>query len=164
MMAVPIQPSDERASSFTAETVGMGADILDRMERAVAKVRDRLLRATAALNAAGVPYAVVGGNAVVLAIFGTLQKLLSNGLFFGAVPSPNARFFATFVYGNHWAAFAVLAAATASGRLFRHLYRHDGSPRAQGKSALGIVGILLIAITPVIAGSRAGTLMMAPVP
>ncbi len=28
------------------------------------KVRDRLLRATAALNKAGVPYAVVGGNAV----------------------------------------------------------------------------------------------------
>ena len=45
-------------------TVTMGWDILDRMERAVAKVRDRLLRATAALNAAGIPYAVVGGNAV----------------------------------------------------------------------------------------------------
>jgi hypothetical protein len=38
--------------------------ILDRMERAVAKVRERLLRATAALNQAGVPYAVAGGNAV----------------------------------------------------------------------------------------------------
>ncbi len=38
--------------------------ILDRMEHAVAKVRERLLRATAALNEAGVPYAVVGGNAV----------------------------------------------------------------------------------------------------
>jgi hypothetical protein len=38
--------------------------ILDRMERAVAKVRERLLRATAALNQVGVPYAVVGGNAV----------------------------------------------------------------------------------------------------
>src|SRR6478736_9222416 len=45
-------------------TVGMGVEILDRMERAVAKVRERLLRATAALNEAGVPYAVVGGNAV----------------------------------------------------------------------------------------------------
>jgi hypothetical protein len=42
----------------------MAWDILDRMERAVAKVRDRLLRATAALNQAGVPYAVVGGHAV----------------------------------------------------------------------------------------------------
>ncbi len=37
---------------------------LDRMERAVEKVRDRLLRSTAALEAGGVPYAVIGGNAV----------------------------------------------------------------------------------------------------
>jgi hypothetical protein len=42
----------------------MSWDILERMERAVLKVRERLLRATAALNQAGVPYAVVGGNAV----------------------------------------------------------------------------------------------------
>lgn len=34
------------------------------MTRAVDKVRDRLLRAAAALEAAGIPYAVVGGNAV----------------------------------------------------------------------------------------------------
>lgn len=37
---------------------------LDRMERAVEKVRNRLLRATGALEAAQIPYAVVGGNAV----------------------------------------------------------------------------------------------------
>jgi hypothetical protein len=34
------------------------------MERAVAKVRQRLLKVTAALEAANIPYAVVGGNAV----------------------------------------------------------------------------------------------------
>ncbi len=37
---------------------------LERMVRAVELVRERLLRATAALEAAGVPYAVAGGNAV----------------------------------------------------------------------------------------------------
>ena len=63
-MTAPIHPSQDSAHRWTAETVGMGVDILDRMERAVAKVRERLLRATAALNQAGVPYAVVGGNAV----------------------------------------------------------------------------------------------------
>src|SRR5262245_48982330 len=36
----------------------------ERMIRAVEKVRERLLRATAALEKAGIPYAVVGGNAV----------------------------------------------------------------------------------------------------
>jgi Uncharacterised nucleotidyltransferase len=38
--------------------------ILERMVRAVERVRERLLRATAALEKAGVPYAVAGGNAV----------------------------------------------------------------------------------------------------
>lgn len=36
----------------------------ERMERAVEKVRQRLLRAASALEQAGIPYAVVGGNAV----------------------------------------------------------------------------------------------------
>src|SRR5947209_343481 len=49
---------------WTAQTAGMSPDILDRMERAVAKVRERLLRATQALNQAGIPYAVACGNAV----------------------------------------------------------------------------------------------------
>jgi hypothetical protein len=37
---------------------------LGRMYGPVDNVRQRLLRATAALDSAGVPYAVVGGNAV----------------------------------------------------------------------------------------------------
>src|SRR5262245_38154345 len=62
-MSAPSQSQDD-GRGWTAQTVGMSWDILDRMERAVAKVRERLLRATAALNEAAVPYAVVGGNAV----------------------------------------------------------------------------------------------------
>ena len=38
--------------------------VIDRMVSAVEKVRARLLKATSALDAAGVPYAVAGGNAV----------------------------------------------------------------------------------------------------
>ncbi len=38
--------------------------LLDRMVRAVEQVRERLLRATAALESAGLEYAVAGGNAV----------------------------------------------------------------------------------------------------
>jgi hypothetical protein len=37
---------------------------LDGMERAVGKVYERLLRATAALEQSGIPYAVAGGHAV----------------------------------------------------------------------------------------------------
>jgi hypothetical protein len=47
-----------------ADTVSMPLDVLDRMVRAVEKVRERLLRAARALEAAGLPYAVAGGNAV----------------------------------------------------------------------------------------------------
>jgi hypothetical protein len=37
---------------------------LDRMVRAVERVRERLLKSAAALEAAGIPYAVAGGHAV----------------------------------------------------------------------------------------------------
>src|SRR4051794_2559180 len=42
----------------------LGPISLERMVRAVERVRDRLIRATSALEAAGVDYAVAGGNAV----------------------------------------------------------------------------------------------------
>ncbi len=41
-----------------------GLSTIDRMVKAVELVRERLLRATAALEQAGVPYCVIGGNAV----------------------------------------------------------------------------------------------------
>lgn len=43
-----------------------GDALWNRIERAVEKVRDRLQRVTKALDDAGIPYAVVGGNAVQL--------------------------------------------------------------------------------------------------
>jgi hypothetical protein len=39
-------------------------NLLDRMVLAVERVRDRLRRASSALEAAGIPYAIIGGNAV----------------------------------------------------------------------------------------------------
>lgn len=44
--------------------VSFDEDVLERMVLAVELVRERLRRAAAALDAAGVPYAVIGGNAV----------------------------------------------------------------------------------------------------
>lgn len=44
--------------------VPFGEDVLERMVLAVEKVRERLRRSTSALDAAGIPYAVIGGNAV----------------------------------------------------------------------------------------------------
>jgi Uncharacterised nucleotidyltransferase len=45
-------------------TVPLGLPSWERTLQAVDKVRDRLLRATAALEKAGIAYAVIGGNAV----------------------------------------------------------------------------------------------------
>ena len=42
----------------------VGDELWDRIERAVENVKDRLKRVTNALNAAEVPYAIIGGNAV----------------------------------------------------------------------------------------------------
>ncbi|QDU31133.1 hypothetical protein ETAA8_62860 [Anatilimnocola aggregata] len=61
-MNLPSEHSDSPA--WLAGTVAMGEEILDRMERAVVKVRERLLRATSPLNQAAILSAVVGGNAV----------------------------------------------------------------------------------------------------
>ena len=47
-------------------TVGIGPFSLERIVNAVEKVRQRLLRAAAALRAANVPYAIAGDNAVAL--------------------------------------------------------------------------------------------------
>ena len=63
-MTAPSKSLDPKASGWTSQTVGMSTEILDRMERAVARVRERLIRATSALDAVGIQYAVVGGNAV----------------------------------------------------------------------------------------------------
>jgi hypothetical protein len=40
-MTAPIHESQDREARWTAQTVRMSVEILDRMERAVAKVRDR---------------------------------------------------------------------------------------------------------------------------
>ena len=56
--------SIESRSETHSESVYPHPISLDRMVRAVEKVRLRLLRVVKALEAVAVPYAVIGGNAV----------------------------------------------------------------------------------------------------
>ncbi|MEO6876135.1 MAG: O-antigen ligase family protein [Opitutaceae bacterium] len=100
------------------------------------------------------------GNAVILSVFGTFQKLTSTGLYFGAIAAPNSRFFATFVYGNHWAAYVVLLLAACVGMLFYYVRRNADGETSRFPLMLGVVSLLLMAITPLLAGSRAGTLLV----
>lgn len=52
------------AANGISTVVGFDDAVLERMVVAVERVRERLKRSTAALEAASVPYAVIGGNAV----------------------------------------------------------------------------------------------------
>jgi hypothetical protein len=54
----------KHAQEMKMTSIRWQEDILDRMVRAVEKVRERLHRATAALEEEKIPYAVIGGNAV----------------------------------------------------------------------------------------------------
>jgi len=57
-------PQDAGAQMPGPSVVTFGFDVLDRVELAVAMVKERLKRAVFALDAAGIPHAVVGGHAV----------------------------------------------------------------------------------------------------
>ena len=63
MAAAPNRRDGEQAPQGPS-VVTFGFDVLDRIEQAVAMVKERLKRAVAALDARGIPYAVVGGHAV----------------------------------------------------------------------------------------------------
>jgi O-antigen ligase len=101
---------------------------------------------------------LLAGNAVVLAVFGTFQKLVgATGLWFGLVPSPNARFFATFIYHNHWGAFTLLNTAVCLALLF-HTYRRGGwRDFWHSPLLLGALVTLLLALSIPLSASRSCT-------
>jgi hypothetical protein len=61
---LPGSPNDPWALMPGPSVVTFGFDVLDRVEQAAAMVKERLKRSVAALEAAGIPHAVVGGHAV----------------------------------------------------------------------------------------------------
>jgi len=100
------------------------------------------------------------GNALVLSIFGTVQKLTGAGLFFGLRESPNVFFFSTFIYHNHWGAFVVLSVATCAGLVFHYAGRREARDFWHSPAFGGAVGLLFIAATAPLSESRSGTLLI----
>jgi O-antigen ligase len=100
------------------------------------------------------------GNALVLSIFGTVQKLTGAGLFFGLRESPNKFFFSTFIYHNHWGAFVVLSVATCAGLVFHYAGRREARDFWHSPASGGAVGLLFIAATAPLSESRSGTLLI----
>lgn len=105
---------------------------------------------------------LLAGNAVALAVFGTFQKLVgAKGLWFGAVASPNPRFFATFIYHNHWGAFVLLNTAVCLALLFHYHRRGEHRDSWHSPVLLGAVVTFLLATTVPLSASRSCTVLAA---
>lgn len=103
---------------------------------------------------------VLVANAVLLAVFGSLQKLTqSPGLYFGAVHSPNTRFFASFIYQNHWGAYALLMLAAGWGLVFRENTSTQHRSWVQSPAFLGVVGLFFLAASAPLSASRSCTVL-----
>jgi len=103
---------------------------------------------------------VLSANTLLLAVFGSIQKFSgATGLFFGRVASPNASFFASFIYRNHWGAFAVLMLAVCLGLLFS-LHPWSGYRNFwHSPATAAVVAIFFLAVTIPLSASRSCTLL-----
>ena len=103
---------------------------------------------------------IFAANALLLSVFGSFQKFANtSGLFFGLIPSPNPTFFASFIYHNHWGAFAILMLAVSVGLLFNLRpwsgYRDFGHSPALA----AVVAIFFLGVTIPLSTSRSCTLL-----
>ncbi len=99
-------------------------------------------------------------NATVLAVIGTAQKFTgAKGLFFDAVPSPQEKFFSTFVYHNHWGSFTVLMMAACLGLVWHFARRKTARDFLHSPAFSGVVIILLLAVTLPLSLSRSTTVV-----
>lgn len=105
---------------------------------------------------------LIAGNALVLAVLGTFQKLAgSPGLWFGKVKSPNEHFFATFIYHNHWGAYVVLCTGICLALLFHYHRRGGYRDLVHSPLMLGAIVTLLLAISIPLSTSRSCTVLAA---
>jgi len=102
----------------------------------------------------------LASNALALAVFGTLQKLTGQDIFFGLQHSPNASFFSTFVYHNHWGAFTVLTISVCLGLVFHYTHRSRARNVWHSPATLGALATFFIAATVPLSSSRSSTLLV----
>lgn len=113
------------------------------------------LRTRAALRGLAIGMAAV---VVILALVGSVVHFSGETLALGILPVPADYFFATFLYKNHWAAFALLGAATTAGLAFSAWDRSWENRRIRSERLGWFAAFLLIVMTLPLPGSRSGTL------
>jgi O-antigen ligase len=102
----------------------------------------------------------LAANALVLAVFGSVQKFLgAPGPYFGAITTRQSHFFASFIYHNHWAAYAVLMAAVGTGLVLRYLRRSAAGEFWSSPGFAGLVALFFIGASIPLSLSRSGTLL-----
>jgi O-antigen ligase len=100
-------------------------------------------------------------NALVLAVFGTVQKLShAKGLYFDAVPSPQIAFFSTFVYHNHWGSFTVLSLAACLGLIWHYARHADVRGFFHTPAFAGVISLFFMAATVPLSTSRSCTVLV----
>ncbi len=105
---------------------------------------------------------VLVANALVLAVLGTLQKLMgAPSTFFGLGPPIQPKFFASFLYHNHWGAFTLLMSALALGLIFHFSRRSQARNIWHSPLLAGVVAMLFLAATAPLSASRSSTILMA---
>ena len=99
-------------------------------------------------------------NAGLIAVFGTLQKLVGSDIFFGLQHSPNLSFFGSFIYHNHWGPYALMHIAMLLG-LVESLSRKDRGRGFWHSPAVAVLlaAMLLGAAIP-LSTSRSSTVML----
>jgi len=104
--------------------------------------------------------ALAVANALVLSVFGTIQKLVgADGIYFGLVKSPQVRFFASFVYNNHWGAFIVLMMGACIGLVLHYASGRHGEGFFRGPALAGMAAAALILLAVPLSGARACTFL-----
>jgi O-antigen ligase len=105
---------------------------------------------------------ILGVNALILAVFGTVQKFAhAPGIFFGAIPTPQKYFFASFVYHNHWGAFIILMGSVCLALVVHYTRRHNSRGPWHSPAAWWATVLIIIVATVPFSASRSGTLLSA---
>lgn len=102
-----------------------------------------------------------GANAFALAVFGTVQHFAqAKGLYFDLVKSPQVFFFASFVYHNHWGAFAVLMLAALLGLVAHYARRRPLRELLHSPVLTGGVAAFFIAASVPLSTSRSCSVLV----
>lgn len=106
---------------------------------------------------------IAAANALVLAIFGTLQHFSdARGPFFDMAATRQTYFFASFIYHNHWGAYALLMTALCLGLTWHYVERRGAGNFIRTPAFAGLVAVVFLAATEPVSQSRSCMALIAP--